>query len=413
MSLFARLVTRNLVRNQRLCRHLTNFRCKSSEYDDKRRWNYAAIACAGAVGIAVLSDFELPSVEAATPTTSRRSQFNFIADVVETASKSLVYIEIQDTRRMDYYTGKAATVSNGSGFIVESDGLILTNAHVVINKPRSIVSVRLNDGRSFQGIVEAVDPVSDLATVRIQCRNLPTLKLGNSSSLRSGEFVVALGSPLCEFSWYSSCTPLIPPLFSPQQHCHRRRRLFNPEKLRRARPPQPQHQLHSNRRCHHVRQLWRSASQSRRRSHRNQLHESHRRNFLCNSHRLRQKLPETRRRTSQEGKSHDRTDDNQQPPLHGNHDVVSHARNHRRTQAARLTNSRRNRQWNPRVESDFGFASALQWFDGRRHHSGDQREGSKAVSRHLRDSVEQDEEFEHGGAEGWADFEGFCDAGES
>lgn len=55
---------------------------------------------------------------------------------------------------MDYITGKPATVSNGSGFLISSDGLILTNAHVVINKPRSIVSVRLSDGRTFQGIVE-------------------------------------------------------------------------------------------------------------------------------------------------------------------------------------------------------------------------------------------------------------------
>lgn len=88
------------------------------------------------------------------------------------------------------------TVSNGSGFIIESDGLILTNAHVVINKPKSIVAVRLNDGRSFQGIVEAIDPVSDLATIRINCKNLSPLKLGSSSSLRSGEWVIALGSPL-------------------------------------------------------------------------------------------------------------------------------------------------------------------------------------------------------------------------
>lgn len=196
MSFLAKL-SRNPIIYQRLCRHLTNFRHKTSDHGNshsRSRWNFLAGSCAAA-GIGLLTDFELPAVKAAT---TRRTQFNFIADVVETAEKSLVYIEIQDTRRMDYYTGQAMTVSNGSGFIVESDGLILTNAHVVINKPRSIVSVRLNDGRSFQGIVEAVDPVSDLATVRIQCKNLPALKLGNSSSLRSGEFVIALGSPLCE-----------------------------------------------------------------------------------------------------------------------------------------------------------------------------------------------------------------------
>lgn len=88
------------------------------------------------------------------------------------------------------------TASNGSGFIVKEDGLILTNAHVVINKPHSRVDVRLKDGREFTGVVETVDTVSDLATVRIPVRGLKTLKLGSSSQLRPGEFVVAIGSPL-------------------------------------------------------------------------------------------------------------------------------------------------------------------------------------------------------------------------
>ena len=56
-------------------------------------------------------------------------------------------------------------ISNGSGFIVRDDGIILTNAHVVGNN--STVRVQLNDGRSFDGQVQAVDPVSDLATVKI------------------------------------------------------------------------------------------------------------------------------------------------------------------------------------------------------------------------------------------------------
>ncbi|CAG9805857.1 unnamed protein product [Chironomus riparius] len=157
--------------------------------------------CCGLIGYNSFKDYfnrflpSPPTVSASTKT-SPRHQFNFIADVVESTSKSLVYIEIQDTRRMDYMTGKPATVSNGSGFIVSSDGLILTNAHVVINKPRSIVSVKLHDGRTFQGFVEAVDPISDLATVRINCKNLNAMKLGKSSDLRAGEWVVALGSPL-------------------------------------------------------------------------------------------------------------------------------------------------------------------------------------------------------------------------
>ncbi|XP_021931095.1 serine protease HTRA2, mitochondrial isoform X4 [Zootermopsis nevadensis] len=96
----------------------------------------------------------------------------------------------------DLFSGQPATLSNGSGFIIKEDGLILTNAHVVISKPHSHVQVKLFDGRTFTGIVEDVDVRSDLATIRIPCHNLPVLKLGSSHGVRSGEFVVAIGSPL-------------------------------------------------------------------------------------------------------------------------------------------------------------------------------------------------------------------------
>lgn len=100
-----------------------------------------------------------PVVEAATAKVlrNRREQFNFISEVVEVSAPSVVYIEIQDTKRVDYFTGMPATASNGSGFIVDEDGLILTNAHVVINKPHSKVQVKLSDGRLFTGTVEDVD----------------------------------------------------------------------------------------------------------------------------------------------------------------------------------------------------------------------------------------------------------------
>lgn len=66
----------------------------------------------------------------------------------------------------------------------------------MINKPHTIIQVQLKDGRRFIGHVDTVDSLSDLATVRIDCKNLPALKLGQSSDLRAGEWVVALGSPL-------------------------------------------------------------------------------------------------------------------------------------------------------------------------------------------------------------------------
>ncbi|XP_043265800.1 serine protease HTRA2, mitochondrial [Colletes gigas] len=125
-----------------------------------------------------------------------RDKYNFIADVVEISAPSVVYIEIKDNKRLDYFTGKPITTSNGSGFIVQSDGLILTSAHVVVNRANTTVKVRLYDGNIYTGIVEDVDMHSDLATVRINKTNLPVMKLGSSSTIRPGEFVVAIGSPL-------------------------------------------------------------------------------------------------------------------------------------------------------------------------------------------------------------------------
>lgn len=92
--------------------------------------------------------FDAPHVQAAVPMDSsslkgRRQMFNFIADVVAQSSPSVVYIEIKDNRHKDFYTGQPTTVSNGSGFIVKEDGLILTNAHVVVSTPKSTVLVRL------------------------------------------------------------------------------------------------------------------------------------------------------------------------------------------------------------------------------------------------------------------------------
>ncbi|ODN06172.1 Serine protease HTRA2, mitochondrial [Orchesella cincta] len=125
----------------------------------------------------------------------RRERFNFIADVVEAVQDSVVCIEVKDHSTVNWF-GIPQGSSNGSGFIVKDDGVILTNAHVVAAHKQSSIMVKLYDGRCFAGYVEEVDYESDLATVRINARGLPTLKLGRSSDTRIGEFVVAMGSPL-------------------------------------------------------------------------------------------------------------------------------------------------------------------------------------------------------------------------
>jgi S1-C subfamily serine protease len=82
----------------------------------------------------------------------------------------------------------------GSGFILSSDGRLLTNAHVVTSA--GTVQVTLKDGRSFEGKVVGVDPVTDVAVVKIQANSLPTAKLGNSRNLVPGQWAIAIGNPL-------------------------------------------------------------------------------------------------------------------------------------------------------------------------------------------------------------------------
>jgi serine protease Do len=81
----------------------------------------------------------------------------------------------------------------GSGFIVSSDGTILTNAHVVSGA--SEVTVRLTDRREYIAKVIGVDTKSDVAVIRIPAKNLPTVKVGDTHNLKVGEWVVAIGAP--------------------------------------------------------------------------------------------------------------------------------------------------------------------------------------------------------------------------
>jgi serine protease Do len=89
----------------------------------------------------------------------------------------------------------------GSGFIISADGVIMTNAHVVDGA--SEVTVRLTDRREYTAKVIGVDPKSDIAIIRIAAKDLPTVKLGDSRTLRVGEWVLAIGAP---FGFENSAT---------------------------------------------------------------------------------------------------------------------------------------------------------------------------------------------------------------
>ncbi|MGE5309320.1 MAG: Do family serine endopeptidase [Deltaproteobacteria bacterium] len=84
-------------------------------------------------------------------------------------------------------------VGLGSGFIIDPEGIILTNQHVIDEADK--ITVTLPDGREFKAEIKGQDPRSDLAVIKINAKDLPVLRMGDSANVRSGQWVVAVGNP--------------------------------------------------------------------------------------------------------------------------------------------------------------------------------------------------------------------------
>ncbi|GAD04411.1 deoxyribonuclease HsdR [Porphyromonas crevioricanis] len=84
-------------------------------------------------------------------------------------------------------------VGYGSGVIISTDGYIITNNHVI--EKANEITVRLNDNRSFKAKLVGSDPATDIALIKVEAKNLPTIPFGNSDDLRLGEWVLAVGNP--------------------------------------------------------------------------------------------------------------------------------------------------------------------------------------------------------------------------
>ncbi len=97
--------------------------------------------------------------------------------------------------------GDAPTHGLGSGFIVSTDGVILTNAHVVDGADE--VNVKLTDKREFKAKVLGMDKASDVAVLKIDAKNLPVVTNGSAANARVGDWVLAIGSP---FGFENSAT---------------------------------------------------------------------------------------------------------------------------------------------------------------------------------------------------------------
>ena len=122
--------------------------------------------------------------------------------VITSAEKvSPAVVSILTTRNVrDRYGDIYQQQGGGTGFVITSDGLILTNRHVV-SDTKAEYTVVTSDGNSYSAKVVATDPSTsvDLAILSIEAHGLPVVELGNSDDLKIGQFVVAIGNALAEF----------------------------------------------------------------------------------------------------------------------------------------------------------------------------------------------------------------------
>ncbi|MBN1855779.1 MAG: trypsin-like peptidase domain-containing protein [Dehalococcoidia bacterium] len=116
-----------------------------------------------------------------------------VADVVARVKPSVVAITTEMTTR-DFFNRLRTQESAGSGWIIRGDGYIVTNHHVV--QDAETVTVVLDDGRTFQAEEVLVDPITDLAVVKIDETGLPVAEVGDVSSIRVGDPLVAIGNSL-------------------------------------------------------------------------------------------------------------------------------------------------------------------------------------------------------------------------
>jgi serine protease Do len=116
-----------------------------------------------------------------------------LADVIAEVKPAVVAINTR-TSATSIFGTVYSQEGAGSGWIIDSNGLIVTNNHVI--EDAESVTVTLDDGRQFDVVESHADSVSDLAILRINAQNLPVVQIGSSQDSRVGDWVVAIGNSL-------------------------------------------------------------------------------------------------------------------------------------------------------------------------------------------------------------------------
>ena len=155
----------------------------------------------------------IPTLSKKLPNFATEDQnVNFIAQAVQKVGPAVVRIDASRQVEMSsrdnrfsqpfrrFFGDDSTPIPNqvergtGSGFILSSDGRLITNAHVV--EGSKTVQVTLNDGQEYEGQVLGVDPITDVAVLKIDATDLPTVTLGTAAQLNPGEWAIAIGNPL-------------------------------------------------------------------------------------------------------------------------------------------------------------------------------------------------------------------------
>lgn len=118
-----------------------------------------------------------------------------IADVVAAVKPSVVAINTEVVS-YDFFNRPYTQQGAGSGWVIDANGIIVTNNHVV--EGAKTITVTMDNGSTYTADTKSVftDPLNDLAIIKINAKNLPALKIGNASKMRVGDWVIAIGNAL-------------------------------------------------------------------------------------------------------------------------------------------------------------------------------------------------------------------------
>ena len=157
---------------------------------------HAAVLC-GSISAQGVDQATLSSAFSNAAETCKRSVVSINVGVNKAMRKRIQHFAEHVNRQGgDYDLDKLPSGSIGSGVIASVDGYILTNHHVIDDVDEDSILITLHDGRRYFADVIGSDPSSDIALLRIYARNLEPAKLATAASVRLGELVIAIGSPL-------------------------------------------------------------------------------------------------------------------------------------------------------------------------------------------------------------------------